>query len=138
MGGIESAAASKVPARRATMQSLALLWVLSIVTACSPGLTTTPDMIEVTVGNSPAERMQIAATIMVTLSNEGLPDMSCTGAAEHSPECKDAITPYELTVDVVHSEDMSRVYLQCHVRDGSAHPGLLGTCLGRVRQELAR
>lgn len=138
MGRIKSTAANEVPSRRETMQRLALLWVSSIAAACIPEPTTTPDMIEVTVGSSPGERMHIAATVMRTLSNEGLPDMSCTGAAEHSPRCEDAVTPYELTVDVMHTEDMSRVYLQCHVRDDSDHPGLLGTCLRRVRQELAR
>ncbi len=118
------------------MLRLALLWISAVAAACSPEPTTTPDLIEVTVGDSPAERMQIAATVLVTLSNEGLPDMSCTGAAEQSPRCKDAVTPYELLVNVVHNEGLSRVYIRCRVRDDGDHPGLLGMCLRRVRDEL--
>lgn len=95
-------------------------------------------MVEVLGGSSAFQRMEAGATVLKTLADEGLPDMSCTGAAELTPGCEDAVTPYELLVQVVHTEDMSHVYVQCRVSDNSKHPDLISICLRRVREELSK
>ena len=119
------------------MKLLALLIASILVLGCGPSPPVTPDMIEVYDGATQLDRIRVAAGVLKTLADEGLPDMSCTGDAEHSPRCQSAITPYELLVVVMHSDDGRSVFLQCRVSDDSDHPNLMDRCLQRIREELA-
>ena len=118
------------------LSCVAILVFLGLAAACTSDTSPTPDMVEVLGGQSPVQRLEIGARVLKSLADAGFPDLSCTGDAASTPRCADAVTPYEFLVRVVHNEDMSKVYVQCQVTDASDHPGLVDTCMSRVRAEL--
>ena len=120
------------------MRSACFLVAAAVAVGCTSEPLPTPDMIEVRPTASVPERMEIGATALKNLADDGMPDLSCAFDAATEERCSSAISPHELLVRVVYNESMTRVFVQCDVSDDSEHPGLLEICLNRVREELSR